>query len=151
MNKEEETKMYTKRFKLKKVQPKTEQEELTAIILNYAINKGFTCNNILKSADDAVKYMRDNAILETSALYPEERDTDEISKQEYPENDEEFTEQVIMPEKYNRKCPYLGCKNNGEKLDDVELAPGFVVRRFACSEHQGQMGKKSYAESKKIN
>ncbi|AFA49859.1 hypothetical protein [Acetobacterium woodii] len=39
----------------------------------------------------------------------------------------------------DRKCAYLGCKNEGVILDEVEIAPGVLEKRFVCEEHLGQL------------
>lgn len=38
-----------------------------------------------------------------------------------------------------KRCAYLGCKNEGVIIDDVETAPGVIVKDYVCEEHQGQL------------
>lgn len=37
------------------------------------------------------------------------------------------------------KCAYLGCKRNGEIIDDVEISPGVIEKKCVCREHLGKL------------
>jgi len=37
------------------------------------------------------------------------------------------------------KCNYLGCNEMNTTLDDVEIAPGVIEKRYVCKEHLGQL------------
>ncbi len=39
------------------------------------------------------------------------------------------------------KCAYLGCKKEGEVLDDVETSPGATQRKMVCKGHEGMLVK----------
>lgn len=39
------------------------------------------------------------------------------------------------------ECAYLGCKNEGEIMDDVETSPGVIEKRSVCKLHQGKLAK----------
>lgn len=43
------------------------------------------------------------------------------------------------PKEALKNCAYLECKNEGVIIDDVETAPGVIVKDYVCEEHQGQL------------
>lgn len=39
------------------------------------------------------------------------------------------------------KCAYLGCKNEGKIMDNVETSPGVIKKRCVCRLHLGKLTK----------
>ena len=59
---------------------------------------------------------------------------------------EETAPEVLVQELL--KCAYLGCKNTGLILDDVEIAEGIYEKQLVCNEHLGQLNKHITMEGK---